>query len=398
MLSMYHPDFMRGGISRISYEVGKALVKLGHEIYFPTLNPTGKRIADNSGMNIIEAKSGYGFYPRTLAHAMRFLTDNHHLLSNIDLIHSHSVATTASILYKKTGMLGSIPIVHGQYDTALTELSTTLQETASRVERTKNIAHYSIVKLCEIINLKFSDVIITEDFETRRKILELSSSFASKTHVIPSGADTNQFVSSPYADHEFKKRLGIPFDAIIVVYVGRIVPRKGLMTLMNAIVRVMGMKQNVFLVLAGRPETPFLRRLQDFSRELGISARVKFCLNVSEETLPSYYSIANLVVIPSLSEGIPITLFEAMSTGSPVIISDLPQIRKIEPSVTDAVGFFKPGSVNDLAQSIISAIYSKDKKQLSSKIRDVGLQFDWSVIAKRVASIYQDIIESRAAG
>jgi glycosyltransferase involved in cell wall biosynthesis len=394
MLSMYHPYYEKGGISRISYEIGRSLVGMGHEVYFPTLVPSGGEIVDKSGMHVIKCKPGFGIYPETVAHTARFLHDNHKLLSKIDIIHSHFVASTAPLLYRKARLIDFVPIVHGQYDVASTEMSALLSETTSNSKKVKRIIRYSAIGLCESINLRLSDAVITEDFETRRKIVNQSRTFGSKTVVIPSGVNTDHYVSTPSSAHALKQNIKVPSSSKVVVYVGRIAPRKGILVLLKAMVEVAKEERDVLLVIAGSlDDLNFMNKLKTFAKQLDVLQRTIWCVNVPEEDLPNYYSIADVVVIPSLSEGIPITLFEAMSVGSPVVISDLPQIRKVEPSILGVVRLFKPGSEGELAESIILSIRSKDKEQFSAKARNLALNFDWSIIARRVAGVYHQVLD-----
>jgi glycosyltransferase involved in cell wall biosynthesis len=390
---MYHPEFYRGGISRISYETGKALAAKGHEVYFPTLVPSGKNLPKETpeGMIILPARPGFGLFPRTVAHSLRFLKENAEIVSRVDLIHSHSVATSGVIISKALG-LGSNhkkPIVHGQYDTAFSELSAILRENPSKIEAANYIAHFSLVHLYQTINLNHADAIVTEDHETERKMISMSKSLATKIRVVPSGVDTSSFVQIDDI-LSFKKEAGLPSNAKLIVYVGRIAPRKGLSTLVRSFAHLVSSqnRSDVLLLLVGRLHPSYAESLVRFARELGVGSKMRLIPNVRDSELKGYYSVADALVLPSLSEGIPITLFEAMSVGSPIVISDLPQVRELSPDISNYVLFSQPGSFESLANQISVLLSMKERRNNSDRIRAFALQFDWSNIAERIASVY----------
>jgi glycosyltransferase involved in cell wall biosynthesis len=134
--------------------------------------------------------------------------------------------------------------------------------------------------------------------------------------VVPNGADRNVFF--PRAVEEARARLDLPRDERIVSYVGKLVPRKGVDTLIEA----MGIlaERDVpapLLVVAGIGE--LRESMEARAAELGISGRIRFLGKIPHEDVPLAMAAGDVFVLPSLSEGLPTVVCEAMSCGRPVV-------------------------------------------------------------------------------
>lgn len=133
-----------------------------------------------------------------------------------------------------------------------------------------------------------------------------------KIHYIPNGTDTALFRprSQPPSN-----------DPPVAIFVGRLEPQKNLFTLLEA-VAIVG---NLRLVLVG--DGSQREALAQRARELGVALELAGV--VSYETLPTLLQTADLFVLPSLIEGHPKVLLEAMSVGLPCVGTDVPGIRDL---------------------------------------------------------------------
>ena len=134
--------------------------------------------------------------------------------------------------------------------------------------------------------------------------------------VVANGADITRF--HPRDRREARVRLGLDPDEPTISYVGKLVPRKGVDTLVEALGllarRPGGAPQ---LVVAGIGE---LREdMEERARRLGVHDRIRFLGKVPHDEVPWVMATGDVFVLPSLSEGLPTVVCEAMACGLPVV-------------------------------------------------------------------------------
>ncbi len=164
--------------------------------------------------------------------------------------------------------------------------------------------------------------------------------------IIPSSVDLTRF--RPGVDgEEVRSRLGL-VGRRVVGFTGRLVPHKGVDTLLRALVQL---PEDVVLLLVGRG--PDLTDLTLLARRLGVADRVRFCPEVSDAELPEYLRAADLFAFPSTNrlEGFGLAVAEALASGLPVVVADIPGVREIiEPGVEGLLT--EPLLADDLADSL----------------------------------------------
>ncbi len=140
-----------------------------------------------------------------------------------------------------------------------------------------------------------------------------------RVHVVPNGVDPDRF--RPQDDTALRQRLGLS-DRSLLLTVGRLVPRKGIDTVLRALPTIAEGCPDVTYVIAGTgPDQARLERLAD---RLGLQRRVRFVGDVDHDQLPLYYSAADLFVMPAREdppdvEGFGLVFLEANACGTPVI-------------------------------------------------------------------------------
>lgn len=181
-----------------------------------------------------------------------------------------------------------------------------------------------------------------------------------------------------------------------ILFVGRLVERKGVAVLIDAIARLVP-EHNLRLVVVGEgPERP---RLEARVRELGLSGVIQFRGRISPGDLGTAYREARLCVLPAVvdhrgdTEGLGVVLLEAMSHGVPVIGSDVGGITDIiEHEKTGLL--VPPSDAGDLAQAIARVIEEPDlvRRLGEAGQREVAERFGWEAITQRWESVYRAVL------
>ena len=137
-----------------------------------------------------------------------------------------------------------------------------------------------------------------------------------------------------------------------LLYVGLLVPVKGLPILMRALHRLVDRRRDWRLTLVG--DGPDRTRLESMSRELGLESRVKFLGYRSKDEIAEFMRRSDLLVLPSRWDNMPCVLLEALACGLPVIASKVGGIPEI---VTDGLGWLvPPGRVESWVDGLDAAL------------------------------------------
>lgn len=148
-----------------------------------------------------------------------------------------------------------------------------------------------------------------------------------KLSVIPLGADLSRFSPADEQERQRLRRLYRLPPVFTVLFVGRVIPRKGVPVLLQAM-SLLNKRLSAHLIIAGQGKAPYLRRLRTMARKLGVS--VSFLGNIPHEDIHTLYQCADCFVCPSQKhESFGLVNVEAMATGLPVIASNNGGIREI---------------------------------------------------------------------
>ena len=219
-----------------------------------------------------------------------------------------------------------------------------------------------------------------------------------KVEHISLGVDPNEFKPLKLEDSKIViQKYEVTPENIIVLYVGQLIPRKNVKTLLQAIPIVLQklpqeIKRNVkFVIVGGGPEE---KKLQKLALELNISDRVIFTGKVPFEELKEWYGIADIFVLPSLSEGKPVVIYEAMSSECAIIASN---INGIPEQVFDNVNGFliSPNDTQDLTTKILYLLENpQELERMKKESRQLlfRLGYTWESYGQNIKQIYNSLM------
>jgi glycosyltransferase involved in cell wall biosynthesis len=140
---------------------------------------------------------------------------------------------------------------------------------------------------------------------------------------MPNPVDTDAFAPCGGGQRQaMRARLGIPAQAAVVIFTGRLAPEKELASLIGAFAAVVQRMPGAILILLG--DGPSRASLEERARQLGLSASVRFAGNQPAGDVPGWLQASDLFALVSSNEGFPCSLSEAMAAGLPSVVSDIP--------------------------------------------------------------------------
>jgi glycosyltransferase involved in cell wall biosynthesis len=214
---------------------------------------------------------------------------------------------------------------------------------------------------------------------------------ADRITVVPRGRDDRRLgAPSPERRAEQRRASGITDDALVLVNVARQEYQKGHRHLVAALPAVLERHPDVQLRVAGRTgtETPALEQLVAAT---GVGAHVDFLGHVPG--VADFLATGDLFVFPSLYEGMPGAVIEAMAMGLPIVASDIPSVREVVEPATNAL-LVDPSDHRALADAIATLLDDPARRhaygQESRRIYETRFRLDVSVRAMR--ALYERLV------
>jgi glycosyltransferase involved in cell wall biosynthesis len=205
--------------------------------------------------------------------------------------------------------------------------------------------------------------------------------------VVYNGVDTSKF--RPGLDHScLKEELGLG-EGPIILSNGRLIEQKGFKHLIDGFAVVRKEIKDAELVIIGKG--PLKEGLMEQARSRGVGDSVRFVTGIPEARLPLYYSMADIFVLPSLYEPSAVVLYEALSSGKPIVATSAGGNREI---VTPECGSIVPVRDSEaLARSMSDLLGDRAKRiGMGRGSRDRAVErFDWDVIAKEWDRSYRHL-------
>jgi glycosyltransferase involved in cell wall biosynthesis len=216
---------------------------------------------------------------------------------------------------------------------------------------------------------------------------------AERMRVIPYGTDPAEFRPDPAAGAAVRERLGIAPGRPVLLWVSRMVYKKGLTVLLDALPAVLRRHPEALVVLGGYGD---LRAdLERQAERLGIAASVVFPGPVHRDAINGYWNAGDIVVVPAIHDhrgnvdGLPNIILESMSAGRPIVASHVAGIPQVITSGEHGL-LVREGDPADLAVALIRLLDDPARAAELGRAarRRVEQELRWSHIAARFEQVY----------
>jgi D-inositol-3-phosphate glycosyltransferase len=247
-----------------------------------------------------------------------------------------------------------------------------------------------------------ADHIIAECPQDEQDLIRLYNAHPRKISIVPCGVDQAEFwpMNKPLA----RASLGLGRDDRVILQLGRMVPRKGVDTVIQAFARlVTDHRVSAHLLVVGgessEPDprlTPEIGRLQTIAAHEGVADHVTFVGRRGRDALRCYYSAADIFVTTPWYEPFGMTPIEAMACGTPVVGSNVGGIKF---SVLDGkTGYLVPPNNPDALADRLAHLYRHPRLLEAfgrQAVRRSSQFFAWPKVAASVAAAYEDVLRAR---
>jgi glycosyltransferase involved in cell wall biosynthesis len=289
------------GLSDISWNMARELGRLGDDVH--VLGPYTVDPAHFPGVTAHRFPLPWPGYRNILGHLRIVISARKKLgqLRDLDFIHAPEYISTGII-----APTSSVP-------TVLTTPGNIYERIASG-NNPYDPSMTAVLKACAHVSARRCLMIsaISRDME---RWWRQTGTPAERVEVIPHGVDTAVFHRMEHAAHD----LGLATDRSHLLYVGRLSSEKNVSLLIRAIAELdkdnLASMFQLHIVGSGPKE----QELRTLVAEFGLETRTVFHGRLPLEELPRWYSAADAVVLPSVSEGLPRVMLEAMACGTPFI-------------------------------------------------------------------------------
>ncbi|HET9887241.1 MAG TPA: glycosyltransferase family 4 protein [bacterium] len=349
-----------GGVERHVDELARRFAALGHDVRVycrPHYTPEDAAIP---GVRLVRLPSIATKHLDAISHVA--LASLHVLFTDADVVHYHALGPSS---------LAWLPRLFGK------KVVVTVHGLDWRREKWGKVAS-NYLRFCEwtSTHLPHATIVVSQTLR------EHFGMHGRRVHYVPNGTPPPIEASEQGA-----RTLGLE-PGRYVLFVGRLVPEKGVHLLVEAHNKF---AQDWTLAIAGEGHftDEYVQRCREAAGE-----DVRFLGPVYGEELASLWQHAALVVLPSSMEGLSIALLEAMSYCRPVLASDIPENREVLEEIGEV---FRSGDPQDLGRRLHELLRSPAKrsemgKRGGERIRE---RYGWDRVVQQTANIYQSLSSTR---
>ncbi len=335
-----YPD-VKGGAPYHVHAMSRDQAEMGHDVTVLTVRQDDSlpHIEERDGYTVVRFDSLFSPLGNDVSPGLaQYLAD----ADDFDVIHAHShlyFATNLAALKRRIEGGKLVVTNHGLYSQNAPEWVFDLY--------LRTVGRWTFNQ---------ADVVFCYTEEDKKRVQKYG--VLSRIEVVSNGIDTERF-SLEGAESKL-----VDADGPVVLFVGRLVEGKRPWLAVEALPGVREEFPEAELYLCG--EGPLREELAERASELGVREAVTFLGHLPYDEMPQVYRSGDVLVLPSRAEGVPRTVLEALSTGVPVVSSDLPQLQS---ALGGTVAYVDGQEGHRFAKKICEIIANKQSVYLSDEFR-----------------------------
>lgn len=233
-----------------------------------------------------------------------------------------------------------------------------------------------------------ADAIASEGEIQTKEIVDIFHVSEEKIVVLPDGVDVSFAQQCTKSNFVTRDELGLKSDDFVLINVNRLASNKGVNYLIDALKLLGSRISNLRLILVGTgPEEPdIISMIEDY----GLKNVVLHFKNIEDSLLFAYYGLADGFVCPTLFEGLPLVILEAMASGLPIVATETGENVQV---VKDGINGFlvSPASAQALQEGILKLHKYEEREAMGKKSLEMVRDYDWDVVAKKAIQIYEEL-------
>lgn len=296
----------------------------------------------------------------------------------VDIIHNHQQMGVWLLLYKKLlGFIDRTPLIHTNHGPILAR-EKKIKEQHTKQSFMAKFFEYPIHKLSDKLSMQVSNTVIAVSTNVKE---ELDNSYKSTVpiYVVENGVNTLKFTKSgTFA------QFGFPKNSIVISNGGRLSKRKNIDVLVESLAYL---DDKYVLALWGMWDSDLENKVRDIIKNKHLEHRIKYFGSISYWDIDKFFRAADIFVLPSIHEGLPKVVLEALSCGIKVIASGFKLNHKISNL------YYLDNLDPQYLSNKIKEIRSKDNSYKDTN-NVINKYYSWATKADETNKIYQLVLKN----
>ena len=373
-----------GGTSKVVTEIVQEIGYYNYQVDLITTNANDKELLDvslNNWINRLNYRLQYFscWHRSDLIFSSSLIKWLYQNISTYDLVHTNTIFSPLISLVHVICQLKKIPYIatpHGM-----------LEPWALSYKAKKKKYYYQWLEKPLLKKARAIQTLASSEAEKIQKLGFLN------TVTIPNGIHIQEYQTLPSAEI-FYQQFPHTRNKTLILFLGRIDPKKGLDLLAPAFAHAYQKFSNAHLIVAGPDSINFMPTAKQYFKDAGCEDAVTFTGMLQGDLKLAALAAATIYVAPSYSEGFSMSVLEGMASGLPCVITTGCNFSE---AATAKVAHVVDIDSNSIAEALIDCLqYPQQANQMGNQARQfIFDNYTWEIIAKKLVEVYQKIINSQ---